>query len=422
MVQSVTEREGEIMEEVKNVCQKTIEQIKHLATEIENPMKNEEEILNRVMTGEEFQTENDGDFIKCLYYYHELKLMKNKYVTRDHSDAQFSLELRVLSVEKIVELVGFVTSDEHKSSDEDSENIEILPLLHESNINDKSLPYQYKKQFTNSRVDAIVLVSPEKKFLSWEKNLYHLSKTETAEKLVDVEDFTYVPDTDEIIYVLKNRLQGSKIFRRPLHTDGKGTLFITLRDEQALCIKHNAGSYLVILSESVQSNKSSKLYVRIFNEIGCLTKPTCSYVKHRIMSYLFGRIKICHSSFVQISSQDHAIFVYKGFTFDCLFSYSGCIGCDPSCTFYPADVCTDSDDNFLVIDSKDNTVHLLDPNGKFLRIIMSAEDGLSGITRVAIDTFGWLWMGNKDGSIHFANYQHFKSTTRQDRYLEKFKV
>lgn len=228
MVHSVTERKGEIMEEVKKVCQKTIEQIKHLATEIENPMKNEEEILNRVMTGEEFQTENDGDFIKCLYYYHELKLMKNKYVTRDHSVAQFSLELRVLSVEKIVELVGFVTSDEHKSSDEDSKNIEILPLLHESYINDKSLPYQYKKQFTNSRVDAIVLVSPEKKFLSWEKNLDHLSKTETTEKFVDVKDFTYVPDADEIIYVLKNRLQGSKIFRRPLHTDGKGTLFITL--------------------------------------------------------------------------------------------------------------------------------------------------------------------------------------------------
>lgn len=54
MVHSVTEREGEIMEEVKKVCQKTIEQIKHLATEIENPMKNEEEILNSVMTGEEF--------------------------------------------------------------------------------------------------------------------------------------------------------------------------------------------------------------------------------------------------------------------------------------------------------------------------------------------------------------------------------
>lgn len=53
---------------------------------------------------------------------------------------------------------------------------------------------------------------------------------------------------------------------------------------------------------------------------------------------------------------------------------------------------------------------------------MSAEDGLSGITRVAMDTFGWLWMGNKDGSIHFANYQHFKSTTRRDRYLEKLKV
>lgn len=89
--------------------------------------------------------------------------------------------------------------------------------------------------------------------------------------------------------------------------------------------------------------------------------------------------------------------------------------------FCPAGVCADVDGNFLVIDSNDDTVHLLNPKGEFLRIIMSTDDGLRDTTCIAIDTFGWLWIGCKYGKVHFANYQYFKSTTRQDRYLEGLK-
>lgn len=103
------------------------------------------------------------------------------------------------------------------------------------------------------------------------------------------------------------------------------------------------------------------------------------------------------------------------------FRYSGRNGYDPCFPFCPADVCADVDGNFLVIDSHDDTVHLLNPKGEFLRIIMSTDDGLRGTTCIAIDTFGWLWIGCKYGKVHFANYQHFKSTTRQDRYLERLK-
>lgn len=96
--------------------------------------------------------------------------------------------------------------------------------------------------------------------------------------------------------------------------------------------------------------------------------------------------------------------MYKGFIFDCLFFYFGSIGCDFFCIFYFVDVCIDLDDNFFVVDFKDNIVYFLDLNGKFLWIIMLVEDGLSGIIRVVMDIFGWLWMGNKDGLIYFVNY------------------
>lgn len=92
--------------------------------------------------------------------------------------------------------------------------------------------------------------------------------------------------------------------------------------------------------------------------------------------------------------------------------------------FCPADVCTDPDGTFLVLDSHDDTVHLLDPKGKFVRILMSAEDGLRGIKCITMDAFGWLQIGCKDGIVHFVDYQHFRSTgtTRKERCLQRQKA
>lgn len=417
MVRRVTEREDEIVKEVKNVCQKTIEQIKELALETENPMKKDEEILKSFIACDEFQNENEEEFIKCIYFYNELKLLHDKYVARDQNDVPFTLETCYLSVEKIVELVGFVLTDDHSSSDEESENVEILPLLHERNINDESLPYQYKTNFTESSFDDIVLVSPEKKFLCCEKNLYHLSKTNVHELVKCVKDFTYVPETDEIIYVLEN--QASKIFRRPVSIDGQEKLFISLGNETALCIEHDAENYLIILSES---KIHCEIKICFINEMGCLMKPVRSIVEGGASSDdIHSRIKIIQSSLMAINTGSHVIAMTTGFEVDELFSYCGSIGCDPSSTFSPVDVCIDTDGNFLVVDGNDDTVHMLDSKGTFLRILMSAEDGLSDIERIAIDTFGWLWIGCNDGTIHFANYQYFKSTTRRDRYLQKLK-
>lgn len=431
MVRRVTEREDEIVKEVKNACQKTIERIKELALETENPMKKDEEILTSFIACDEFQNENDEEFIKCIYFYNGLKLLQDKYVARDQNDVPFTLETCDLSVEKIVELVGSVLTDEHPSSDEDSlsdedsENVEILPLLHETVINDESLPHQYKKNFPVSRFNDINLVSTEKKFLCDEENLYHLSKT-IARGLVEcVQDFTYVPETDEIIYVLEN--QASEIFRRPLSIEGEGMLLISLGDEEALCIEHDAENYLITLTVSERESKSmGNLYeikIRFINEMGCLIEPVRSIKQVTDSSdYMPPRFKIIQSSLMVIDTHANRITMTIGFQFDDeLFSYSGSIGCDPSSTFSPVDVCTDLDGNFLVIDSHDDTVHLLDPKGEFLKIIMSAEDGLSEIERIAMDSLGWLWIGCDDGTMHFANYRYFKNTTRQDRYLEKLK-
>lgn len=78
MIQRVTEREGEIVKQVKNVCQQTIEQIKHHATELKNPMKNDEETLSRFKDCDKFQKENEEEFVKSIYFYNELTFMQYK--------------------------------------------------------------------------------------------------------------------------------------------------------------------------------------------------------------------------------------------------------------------------------------------------------------------------------------------------------
>ena len=108
----------------------------------------------------------------------------------------------------------------------------------------------------------------------------------------------------------------------------------------------------------------------------------------------------------------------KALTFTKRFSYHGSVGIKPSETFSPIDLCEDSDGNFLIIDLNDDSVHLLDSEGKFVRIIMSNEDGLCQVSCIAMDTAGWLWIGQKTGQMHFANYRYVNNTTREKRSLE----
>lgn len=273
-------------------------------------------------------------------------------------------------------------------------------------------------------------MSPEKNLFGFEGNLYHLSESKVNKLVECVTHFVYVRETDEIMYSSSSN-RTSKIYRQPASTYGSRTLLYSCGREKPLCMGHDVTSYLTILTEnaktprfsdSIFGKKSStdftELRIHFIDEIGFPLRPMCSTEESKFIC--FSRFKTCLSSFVEIGGQ--RISVKKGFSFEDLFSYSGRIrGCFSN-SFFPSDVCTDPDGNYLVTNSLDNTVHLLNTNGDFLRILMSPEDGLSGIKHIAFGTFGWLWVGCKDNAIHYANYQYFKSTTRQDRYLEKRKI
>lgn len=114
-----------------------------------------------------------------------------------------------------------------------------------------------KKKFAKSNFDNIVLNSSEKKFLRSENNIYHLSKQKVHKWVEGVASFTYVPETDEIIYVLTK--QASKIFRRPVSEDAQEMLYSKLHSEKALCIDNNAEHYLIIFSETIQSSSKKNI-------------------------------------------------------------------------------------------------------------------------------------------------------------------
>lgn len=414
MLQRVTATEEEIVKEVKNVCQQTIDQITNLAAEIENPMVKDEQLLNSFMSCNLFRKDSDEDCIRCFFFYNKLKLLGQTYGSGGQEGVPFTLVTRGLSTEKIFELARSDVTDDQLSSDEYLEQSDTPTNPHELKTCEDGIEcYEYKQPFTEGAIDCITLISGDRSILRSKDVLYYQSSTVT-EKLVDnVEHFTYVSETDEILVILKGQL--SKIYRRPLSTKSNELFFfMNFSCQEVLCIGHNATAYIVVVLKSLCLRNAT--YICSLDDTGCETKPTQTFKSAIVRK---DGLKLLKSSFLIMDNC--TVSVTKGLTFESLFTYRGKIGNNEVSTFSPADACTDPDGNYLVIDSNDNTVHLLDQNGNFLRIVMSAEDGLRGIRSIELDMYGLIWMGCNDGAMHFVNYQHFKRTNRKERYLQRQK-
>lgn len=349
-------------------------------------------------------------------------MLGQKYGSEDQEGLSFTLVTREFSTDKIFELAGVIGTDEQSSSDENLEQKRDTPTNpHEANnySKDDIKPHQYKKKFTDGSIDRIISVSGDRSVLRSKDVIFHQSHTDVDNLVGEISHFTYVPETDEILVILRGQL---KIYRRPMSTKGRLIFLMSFDCYSVSCMGHDAYAYLVVVLKqfvTVNDKKIPRYSICTIDDTGCYLKPPLSFDSPSTI-YTSGRMKVHKSSFLIM---DHnKVFVTKGLTFNSLFSYYGIIGNEPASTFSPADVCTDPDGNFLVLDSHDDTVHLLDPKGKFLRILMSTEDGLRGIKCIAMDEFRWLQIGCNDGMVYFVNYQHFKSTTRKERCLQRQKA
>ena len=98
--------------------------------------------------------------------------------------------------------------------------------------------------------------------------------------------------------------------------------------------------------------------VGLFDDMGCSHAPILNLGCQSKLN--LRQCKIIQSSIVIFYG--NSVVVNKGLTFTKRFSYmyQGSVGNKPSETFSPIDLCAESDGNFLIIDSNDDSVHLLD--------------------------------------------------------------
>ncbi|CAH1797088.1 unnamed protein product [Owenia fusiformis] len=86
-----------------------------------------------------------------------------------------------------------------------------------------------------------------------------------------------------------------------------------------------------------------------------------------------------------------------------LFRY-GTLGNGQNQLYHPWGLCTDRANNIIVADSRNHRVHLLSPDGKFIKYLLQASDGLERPYAVAVDKEGQLLVGDNKGYIWHIKY------------------
>ncbi|XP_078319682.1 uncharacterized protein LOC144621047 [Crassostrea virginica] len=351
--------------------------IHHVRTQkeqlIQRVTDREEEIIREIVKNLDlFRKDTDEEMIRCVYFYNALKQLGSRYVDENREEARYTFVTRDISSEILTDLVGSLLTDEQLSSDELIEIYETdgstnAPCSKEEE-SDHPYTYQYQQKCSNVEIDAIMFTASKKGLLQSRGSLYQQSYSNVDKVLENIQHFTYAPKSDEIIFTMKG--QSKKIWRQYATGERRQTSFMTLSCGNIITIGHDDNNYLNILYEDSYSSprtfhQRKTYYFCQANDIGCLKKETIN-LGTKDFSYPFFdfsaiKTEFCNSSIVVFYR--NSLSVMKGFSLVELFSYSGCVGNLPRSTFSPKDICTDQDGNFIVIDSYDNTVHLLNRRG-----------------------------------------------------------
>ena len=67
-------------------------------------------------------------------------------------------------------------------------------------------------------------------------------------------------------------------------------------------------------------------------------------------------------------------------------------------------MCFDPYKNILLCVLSDNAIHILNEEGKFLRLLMTEKDGLVNPVSLSFDNILRLWIGCEDGKVFIVDY------------------
>lgn len=72
--------------------------------------------------------------------------------------------------------------------------------------------------------------------------------------------------------------------------------------------------------------------------------------------------------------------------------------------FVPNSIACDKYCQILVADSHNRAIHLVDKDGRFIKLLLTEEDGIGEPWSVAVDKEGFLWVGDTDGTVKVFKY------------------
>lgn len=72
--------------------------------------------------------------------------------------------------------------------------------------------------------------------------------------------------------------------------------------------------------------------------------------------------------------------------------------------FVPNAIACDKYCQVLIADSHNRAEHLVDRDGHFIKLLLTAKDGLGEPWSVAVDSEGFLWVGDTEGNVRIYKY------------------
>ena len=72
--------------------------------------------------------------------------------------------------------------------------------------------------------------------------------------------------------------------------------------------------------------------------------------------------------------------------------------------FVPNAIACDKYGHVLIADSHNRSVHLVDKDGHFIKLLLTEKEGIGEPWAVAVDSEGFLWVGNTEGNIKLFKY------------------
>ncbi|XP_061169160.1 uncharacterized protein LOC133178482 [Saccostrea echinata] len=439
VIEEISRREDAIIAEVKDISADYRNIVDEAALQHKQKIKQIDSDLHNISKMPELKLETESDCIEELHCRSELRRIEREIKDQDSVHITFEA-MKGHSKTKLKKVFGTVSviNEVTQSSDDDrtiekkwpfdSRSIEDIFKVKERKLDKNSHPICIQFNVFGDGIPEDVyrckgvFFSDGKSFLYLDERIFVKEMQRKVYEVVkDVQHCSdYIEHSSEngLLVITKKKSELGLLL-------GNGNIIsifkATKSDEKIVDVVENAKTGITVLSVK-----------QIFNYNGFFLKSEVSLWQVNItgeskqLSYMDLKKHVNVSKICILNDTTQIVFDLDG----CLsaysqqltfrFQYSGCRGSDPSAKFSASSVCLDSDDNILVSDKSDSTIHMLSIDGNFLKIIIWPEDNMT-VMWLSVDKDGWLWIGQggrqRTSDFSVFDFEYLKKMERKERAL-----